>query len=687
MDLYIARGNASSHLLSELYSNNGNGTFSNVSSIAFPSAVPQYNGHIAWGDFDRDGLIDLYENHFDASGPSLWHNLGGFRFEDQSSKIVSPGNYATGVVWSDFDSDGYPDLLLSTQAGLGTLIERNLAGASFTQDSLFTNTGQGHLLLSTDLNLDGIPDYYVANIHSVDQCFVSSSSGYTNFDNSFLNSHRNNDGFQTAAFADLNADGYPDLLYCQDDHLFLLRNDSGRSFVDMTASSGLILTPGVYRSSFIQDIDNDGYLDVILLEYTGILEIWYGGPTGFRKSLIQDRTQNSLESVCGWTDFDNDGFIDFTIVTPAFTRLLRSSGNSNLWLSVELRGHRANSEGIGSRVIAYTKGTPQYREVGYTQGTLGYSPLMAHFGFGSPGCEASSGVIDSLVILWQPGGRQVLTNVRYNQTILVDQDSGIVRAFQRPLSVSNGYAYPQYDNTVQATVGQSVTIPVALRFPLAVHVDTMTVSSVTFSLSYDPNVIDINAAKMSQYYSPPAGWIFKSGSIHGDTVTVTMGNAGGSMLANPTDLGRLRFDTYKNNPDRSMLFFCGASISTRGDTKVFCGDIEGSLLTVVIVSDTVSSSVASGSCPNTTDLSLQPNPSSGGVVKVHFPFKDDSRADLRIVDMLGRTVYSANGISVPSSAGIAELLIPAGAVKNAGAYRVEVTTPVQTLVTRFVVVQ
>jgi len=49
----------------------------------------------------------------------------------------------------------------------------------------------------------------------------------------------------TAAFADINNDGYPDLLYGQNEHLFLLLNDSARSFKDITASSGLKLTPGV----------------------------------------------------------------------------------------------------------------------------------------------------------------------------------------------------------------------------------------------------------------------------------------------------------------------------------------------------------------------------------------------------------------------------------------------------------
>lgn len=691
-DLFIAHGDLNNYQVPQVYLNQKNGSFTDITSTAFPPFDPGYYAHMCFGDFDNDGFVDVYQDAFVSAENRLWKNNGNLTFSNVTQLMSNPGGRTVGTVWSDFDKDGYIDLLVNAQGGQGTLCYHNDNGASLTQMSGFlTNPVIGDIAITTDINQDGWPDFYLADHASPDVIFLTESGNTTtSFNTDFLTSIFNNgDNRMTACFGDIDGDGYSELLIADNGKLRLWHNNKGESFTDITVQEGLdTASIGDHRMSFMQDVDNDGYMDILLYNNLDSSEIWYGSSTGFRRTVLGvAMNTNAVPSSFSWTDFDNDGFLDLMDMSLGVTELWHNLGNSNLWLSVTLRGHKANSMGLGSQVYVYSNGKRQTREIGFCQGYYGYQPAMAHFGFGSPGCEASSGVIDSLVILWQPGGRQVLTNVRYNQTILVDQDSGIVRAFQRPLSVSNGYAYPEYDNTVKATVGQSVTIPVALRFPLSLHVDTMAVSSVTFSLSYDPNVIDINAAKMSQYYSPPAGWVFKSGSIHGDTVTVTMGNAGGSMLANPTDLGRLRFDTYKNNPDRSMLYFCGASISTRGDTKVFCGDIEGSLLTVVIVSDTVSSSVASSSCPNTTDLSLQPNPSSGGVVKVHFPFKDDAHADIRVVDLLGRTVYSATDISVPSSAGTAELLIPAGAVSKAGAYRVEVTTPVQTLVTRFVVVQ
>jgi hypothetical protein len=74
-----------------------------------------------WGDFDRDGLPDLYvTNHL--NGARLFRNLGKGRFEDVTDRFFDPrdmGHDKHGAAWADFDNDGRPDLIQLTGAGRG----------------------------------------------------------------------------------------------------------------------------------------------------------------------------------------------------------------------------------------------------------------------------------------------------------------------------------------------------------------------------------------------------------------------------------------------------------------------------------------------------------------------------------------------------------------------------------------
>jgi len=687
LDLYIARGNANNHLQPELYRNKSDGTFQNLSSTAFGNRQPAYNGHIAWGDYDNDGFIDLYENHFDGTDNRLWHNQGNLTFTDKSSITFPTGGYSTGTVWTDFDTDGFVDLAINTQAGSGTFEIRNDAGKQFVQDNLFQNSGQGHLMLSMDLNLDGIPDFYIGNIHSLDQCFLSSKNGYVPMDNSFIDQNRDNDGFMTAAFADINNDGYPDLLYGQNQHLFLLLNDSARSFKDITASSGLQLTPGVYRSSYIQDIDNDGYLDIILFEFSGLTEIWYGSPSGvYKEDSLVLHTQPELESVLSWTDYDNDGFIDLLVVTPEFTNLFHNNGNANRWLNVTLQGHKANTKGIGCRVIAYSEGKVQYREIGYNQGTLGYSPLMAHFGFGAAGCESSS-AIDSVVVIWQPGGRQVLRNVQYNELAVIDQDSGIVRRIQRPLSVAYGYAFPYFLGAYNEIPDTIATVPLAVRIPHSFVTQNINADKITFAINYNSDLIDISPTKVQARYTPPAGWAYASSMMVKDTLWITITNTGSGVITDSLGLGTLRFDTYKaTSASGTYIFLDELVIHAVGNDYKFCHDYEGDFLGEVTVGER--SSVAEGQVSAEWGLAVSPNPVTGGSVNCRLSIVDGQRGQLivSVFDVLGKEVYHSLVEGNVEKTGVENFAIPTSQLAG-GSYLVRVNVAGRVLTGRFTVVR
>ena len=117
MDVYIAN-DADQNFL---YSNNGDGTFTDVSltaGVGFSEDGEAENGMGAdFGDYDNDGRLDLVVTNFQDQTNTLYHNEGSGLFSDVSyaSKIgtMSLSYLAWGVSFCDYDNDGYQDLFIA----------------------------------------------------------------------------------------------------------------------------------------------------------------------------------------------------------------------------------------------------------------------------------------------------------------------------------------------------------------------------------------------------------------------------------------------------------------------------------------------------------------------------------------------------------------------------------------------
>jgi hypothetical protein len=109
-----------------LYRNNGNGTFTNVTEESRTGHIGNNSG-AAWGDFDNDRLLDLYVvDTGDTLGNrynTLYRNLGNGTFEDITSTSGTDAVNAVGrhygAAWGDFNKDGTLDILLSNGFGWG----------------------------------------------------------------------------------------------------------------------------------------------------------------------------------------------------------------------------------------------------------------------------------------------------------------------------------------------------------------------------------------------------------------------------------------------------------------------------------------------------------------------------------------------------------------------------------------
>jgi hypothetical protein len=134
MDLVVINANPRNNFL---YHNNGHGDFTRV--LTNPIATDQWPSgalHAAWGDFDNDGLPDLFVTGADGTA-RLYHNSGNGSFTNVTSvPMVSlglpAGASANGAAWGDYDNDGYLDLVV-TCIGAPTALFHNNGDGTFTR--------------------------------------------------------------------------------------------------------------------------------------------------------------------------------------------------------------------------------------------------------------------------------------------------------------------------------------------------------------------------------------------------------------------------------------------------------------------------------------------------------------------------------------------------------------------------
>ena len=301
----------------------------------------------AWGDYDRDGWIDLFvTGNLDPN--VLYRNKGdgSFSVSEHSPLLSSPDTPSGGATWADYDNDGWLDLYL-VNFGANRLF-RNEKGAGFS-DVTFPagvgDTGKGTSSAWGDYDNDGWLDLYVTNWSCFPECdpvdFTAQQDRlyHNNGDGSFTDVTLTLDyaltlgaGF-APAFLDYDGDGDTDL-YVVNDKLqnaignVLWRNDGAgcdhwcwTNVSDATGTDLLINGMGVDAS----DYDNDGDLDLYITDmvYTMYL-LRNDGSGAFNSRAHSAGVAINLgpDQAVGWGaaffDYDNDGWQDLYVASTDY---------------------------------------------------------------------------------------------------------------------------------------------------------------------------------------------------------------------------------------------------------------------------------------------------------------------------------------------------------------------------------
>jgi hypothetical protein len=271
----LLTGLSSSGRVSKIYKNNGNGTFSeDTTADSVLTAVDE--GSVAWGDYNRDGRPDILLTGLSNSGmvAKIYRNNGNGTFTENT---LGEGALArlrnTSVAWGDYNADGKPDILLTGYIGTGyiTKIYTNNGAGTFSEDTTADNglakVGYGSVAWG-DYNSDGYPDILLTGYTGsayVSKIYKNNRNGTFTALNAGLTGVRSG----SAVWGDYNSDGRLDILLTgsnKTQRVDKIYRNNGNDTFSAVATTGL---PAVNNSSAAWgDFNSDGKLDILLNGYT-----------------------------------------------------------------------------------------------------------------------------------------------------------------------------------------------------------------------------------------------------------------------------------------------------------------------------------------------------------------------------------------------------------------------------------
>lgn len=420
-DLYVTGVN-----YNQLFHNNGDGTFTDLTATAGVAGIDERLGKTwaisaGWFDYDNDGYLDLFVVNYVkwslASEPPCSSN--GVRV------YCSPGSY-----------QGLPNMLFHNNRD-GTFTDVS------ARSGIARHTGKGMGVVFADYEGDGYTDVFVSNDTYRNFLFLNNGDGTFSEAAILAGVAYNENGKSIAGmgadFRDLDNDGRPDIFVVGmvGDTFPLFRN-RGNGFSDVTRSSGVATASmGVTAwGSGIADLDNDGQKDLFaacasILDNAEEVEHL---PSKLPNMVLRNLGNGKFSDVsaqagpsfavpqahrgAAFGDLNNDGRLDVVVVNQN-TRpdvFLNRSSPSNHWLLLKLIGTKSNRDGLGARVRLTPGGRPPlYNHVTTSTGFSTSGDKRVHFGLGSA-TKASE-----IEILWPNGARQTLTEVQADQILPVTE--------------------------------------------------------------------------------------------------------------------------------------------------------------------------------------------------------------------------------------------------------------------------
>ena len=420
--------------LSRLFRNNNDGSFTDVTELAgfsnllLPDEVDSnFDGldgpksGASWGDYNNDGFPDLFLTY--SFKVQLWRNLGNGTFTNLTSiagfdDLNNCRNM--GATWFDYDNDGFLDIYINdwNTCGSNQLYKNN-------GDNTFTNVTQStgvenssdlasYTAMPFDFNTDGDMDLLAPHhLMQTNDLFINTDGIFSN--QASVYGVNTSTGETGVTIGDYNGDGFFDIFVTGVDVNVLYTNDGDNTFTENATTFGLNDTQWSKGVRFA-DFDLDGDEDLFIVN--GFETVGRGVEPNFYYRNLNAQGSNTFEDMSATLglneqtisveaidfDYDNDGDIDLFVTNSNGKSFLYENTLLNFddvvgvknYFKLQLEGTTSNRDAIGAVVKL---STPTKTIVKYLSGVgfLGQSIQALHFGLED---ETS---ITSVEITWPSG--------------------------------------------------------------------------------------------------------------------------------------------------------------------------------------------------------------------------------------------------------------------------------------------
>ncbi len=374
---------------SQLYRNNGDGTFSNVTTQAGleASCAECYLAGALWWDYNNDGFLDLYLSDYNYhTDNKLYKNKGDGTFELISDTNLGGKANSFSAISIDANNDGWLDLYIANDYNQNNFLYINERNGSFTESALtygIEDPRNGMGLAVCDYDNNGLFDLFVGNINN-NGLYVDNGGNYTNI--AEISGIKETGWAWGAVFSDFDLDGYED---------FFVANGFG----------------DLQFNKYLKNVEQSG--SRVFTEVNSELE---NNETSFSRSAVS-------------FDYDNDGDLD--LITSNFDgtvyfyenttiNLNNENQQTNAWVQIKLTGTTSNPDALGSKIeIIDDTNLKQHR---FYQGSAYQSQSLqpVHFGL------QNAVNITSIKVTWPSGLQETITDIPVNKIVEVTENNGYV---------------------------------------------------------------------------------------------------------------------------------------------------------------------------------------------------------------------------------------------------------------------
>jgi enediyne biosynthesis protein E4 len=371
---------------------------------------------------DPHVLPNDLDNAINGGGVTLWKNTGNGHFVETTDKagFGKHTGWTLDIGTGDFNNDGLQDVYLACDYGTDRIFFNNGDGTftDATEKSIGFDTRKGMNVDIADYDNDGWLDIYVTNITDeyMKECNML---WHNNHDGTFTDVSKETGTCATlwgwsAKFGDFDNDGWPDLFVVNG-----LRSAGKENYIPVLVN--LITQPGVDFTDArlwpnIGDMTWSGYQKKKMFRNLG--------GQAFKEISAEAGVDNDKDGRgIAMSDFDNDGRLDLFQANadqPALYYRNTTEGGGN-WVQFKLTGTKSNRDAIGARITLSAGGLKQIKEIDGGNGYAGQSTKRAHFGIG----KATK--VDSVEIHWPSGLVEKVSGVSMNKINKITEGKGLER--------------------------------------------------------------------------------------------------------------------------------------------------------------------------------------------------------------------------------------------------------------------